>query len=431
MELWTIGLFCAAILICVSLDLPILLALSIGLVLFLLYGRKKGVSWQELIKVALSGVLTVKNILITFLLIGVMTALWRAAGTIAVIVCYATEFVRPEIFLVMAFLLNCLVSVLTGTAFGTAATMGVICATMAATMGVSPVYVGGVVLAGSYFGDRCSPVSTSALLVADLTKTSIYENIKKMIKTGAVPFLITCVIYLVIGFLTTKGGVMPDLWDLFEREFNLTWIALIPALVILVLSLCRVNVKAAMTVSIVTAVPICLFAQGIPFGEVPGIMLTGFQAADAEVATMINGGGMLSMLNVSGVVCLSASYAGIFRLTGLLDPAKAWIGKVAEHTTVYTATLITAITAVMIACNQTLSIMLSRQLCEELYEKVEDMAIDLADTAVIVAPMIPWAIANAVPLATVGAPVSSALFACFLYVLPLWRVWRSFRKDLS
>lgn len=37
---------------------------------------------------------------------------------------------------------------------------------------------------GVYFGDRCSPVSTSALLVAELTETGIYTNIKNMIKSA-------------------------------------------------------------------------------------------------------------------------------------------------------------------------------------------------------------------------------------------------------
>ena len=127
---------------------------------------------------ALDGVLTVRNILITFLLIGILTALWRAAGTIAVIVSYASALIRPSVFLLMTFLLNCAVSVLMGTSFGTSATMGVICATMGTALGVDIRLIGGAVLSGVLFGDRCSPVSTSALLVAELTGTSVFDNIR-------------------------------------------------------------------------------------------------------------------------------------------------------------------------------------------------------------------------------------------------------------
>ena len=115
---------------------------------------------------ALGGVKTVSGILLTFLVIGVLTAFWRASGTIPVIVCYASGLIRPSVFLLMSFLLNCGISFLTGTSFGTAATMGVICASMGSAMHISPVLTGGAVLSGAFFGDRCSPLSTSALLVA-------------------------------------------------------------------------------------------------------------------------------------------------------------------------------------------------------------------------------------------------------------------------
>lgn len=45
---------------------------------------------------------------------------------------------------------------------------GVICGTIGAAMNVDIRLVGGAMLSGVYFGDRCSPVSTSALLVADI-----------------------------------------------------------------------------------------------------------------------------------------------------------------------------------------------------------------------------------------------------------------------
>ena len=203
MEWLIIGVFSASLLICIGLDISILWALGFGLALFLLYGRKKGFSWQELLGMVVRGVMTVKNILITFLLIGILTALWRAAGTIPVIVCYAAGWIRPSVFLLMTFLLNCGISLLIGTSFGTAATMGVICATMGNAMGVSPVLTGGAVLSGIYFGDRCSPVSTSALLVAAVTGTDIYGNIRRMLRSALIPFLVSCAIYLAAGAAVT------------------------------------------------------------------------------------------------------------------------------------------------------------------------------------------------------------------------------------
>ena len=129
-----------------------------------------------------NGIAVVRTVLITFMLIGMLTALWREAGTIPIIVCYAAQLIWRALFLLMTCLLNCFISVLTGTSFGTAATMGVICAAIGSTMQVNPVLTGGAVLSGTFFGDRCSPVSTSALLVAEVTGTNIFNNIKNISK---------------------------------------------------------------------------------------------------------------------------------------------------------------------------------------------------------------------------------------------------------
>ena len=80
METLTLLLFCAALVVCVALNWSILYALAVGLVIFLAYGRRRGYGWRELGSMCLDGVKTARNILVTFLLIGVLTALWRAGG---------------------------------------------------------------------------------------------------------------------------------------------------------------------------------------------------------------------------------------------------------------------------------------------------------------------------------------------------------------
>ncbi len=66
MDWLTLGLFCAGLLLCVLFDFSVLYALGFGLLLFLLYGRYRRFSWRELLRMALDGVLTVRNILVTF-----------------------------------------------------------------------------------------------------------------------------------------------------------------------------------------------------------------------------------------------------------------------------------------------------------------------------------------------------------------------------
>ena len=181
------------------LHISLLFALLLGYVIFALYAIRKGFSLPEVLGMSAQGVPAAKNILTTFVLIGILTSLWRAGGTIPAIVCYSVRVMEPRLFLVCSFLLNCLVSFLTGTAFGSAATMGAVCMTMAAALGADPLMTGGAILSGVYFGDRCSPVSTSALLVADLTGTDLFGNIRQMLRTCLVPFALAAGLYLLFG----------------------------------------------------------------------------------------------------------------------------------------------------------------------------------------------------------------------------------------
>lgn len=419
-EIGVISLFAVALVFCIGYDISILIALVFGFFLFFGYGLYKKHTVLEMASLAFSGVKTVKNILITFILIGIITAVWRACGTIPYIVYHATSVCSPSIMVLITFLLCCLISALTGTAFGTAATMGVICVTMATSMGVPLLYSGGAVLAGSFFGDRCSPMSTSALLVSTVTGTDLYKNIGRMVKTSIVPFVITCVIYTVLGLGSGGDFDTAQIQHLFAENFVLHPAALIPAGVIVLFSCFRINVKITMSVSILCGMAVAFFVQDISVPELLSIALWGYQPQKAEVAALLSGGGIQSMVKVFCIVCLSSCYSGMFNGTGLLTGFRDSLNRLSHKILPFGSILLTSVITVMISCNQTLAIMLTQQLCRDTEPDPEIMASHLENTAVVIAPLIPWSIAGAVPLATVGAPTACILTACYLYLLPLW-----------
>lgn len=421
-------LFVAVLLGFVIADISIVYALLIGYGIFFVYAIKKGFSVLAILKMSASGILSAKNVLINFLLIGMLTGLWRASGTIPSIVSYSVKIMHPSFMIVLTFLLCCLVSFLTGTAFGTSATMGVICMSIAAAMGVEPMLIGGAVVSGAYFGDRCSPVSTSALLVSELTKTDLYDNIKNMIKTAAVPFLVTCLIYMALGLIPSVGGVAFDAVGVFESEFHLGWIPLIPAIIILGLSLARLNVKITMLTSIVAAFIICVFYQKESVGDILKFSIMGYEAKSFAAAKMINGGGIVSMLRVGAIVCISSSYSGIFHKTDILEAVERLINKLHSKISTFSVVLTTALASSAIACNQTLAIMLTQQLCNGIESDKKRLAGFLENSAVVVSSLIPWSIACRVPLDSVGAPTYSLVFAALNILIPLWSLWIWRRK---
>ena len=75
MEWLVLSLFCSGLLVSVLLGISILYPLFAGLLIFFVYGRAKGFSAYALAKMAVDGILTAKNILITFFLIGMLTGI--------------------------------------------------------------------------------------------------------------------------------------------------------------------------------------------------------------------------------------------------------------------------------------------------------------------------------------------------------------------
>ena len=419
MELLLLGIFAAVLLVCVFTGISIIYAMILGLVLFFTYGLIKKKTWKQMLIFSWQGVKTAKNILLTFILIGIMTAVWRASGSITFIVYYASGICAPSIMLLASFLLCSLVSFLTGTAFGTAATMGVICMTMAKSMNVSDVLAGGAILAGIYFGDRCSPVSTSALLVSELTKTDLYENLKGMAEAAIVPFVISCTVYWTLGLRTHTGTADGEIRTVLGEFYHLSAWTLLPVAVVLVFSAMRVKVKRTLAASALCGIFVAVLIQKYPVSKLPALCVSGFQPNDMQINRLMGGGGILSNMKVIAIVGISSCYSGIFKGTDFLHGIKDLIRKLNSKITPFGTTLLTSVVTAAVSCNQTLSIMLTNQLCGENNPDKKEFALSLENSAVVVAPLLPWSIASAVPLAFIGAPTMSVCAAIYLYLLPI------------
>lgn len=421
MEIFLMIIFSAALILCIWAGQSILLALVFGLIIFSLHALEQGHKPRRVFDMWKTGVRTIKPILITLLLIGIITAYWRAAGVIPAIIFYTSDFFTPAIILLMSFWLCALISVLTGTAFGTGATMGIICAAIAESLGVPTWLTGGAILSGCYFGDRCSPMSTSALLVATLTRTDIFRNLVGMIRTALVPMILASGLYLAAGILFAgDGATAVDAKDLFARSFEIRPIVLVPAILIVALSLLRLRVQLMIGASIVAGAIIAVELQSMSSGELLRIALLGYYPTDAELAKLLSGGGIISMANVLAILCISSCYAGIFQATGFLNRLQALMIRLGKKVSPFFAVVVASIITSMIACNQTLAIMLTHQLCRRVEPNAEVFAIQLENSAVVISPLIPWSIAGAIILTPLNAPHVSILAACYLWLIPLW-----------
>jgi Na+:H+ antiporter, NhaC family len=174
---------------------PLLASMAILIAILL----SRGFALKSLIEMAFAGSQKSFSVIAILLLIGAVMAVWIAAGTVPVLVYWGIKSIDPQYFIFWAFILTSLISVLLGTSFGAASTIGIALMIIANGSGVNPNPIAGAIVAGAYVGDRCSPMSSSANLIAILTKTEIYTNLKNMAVTGLLPLIVSSLLYLILS----------------------------------------------------------------------------------------------------------------------------------------------------------------------------------------------------------------------------------------
>lgn len=420
----SIIIFTLSLIFCLIKNFSILIALIIGMISFSLTAIYRGFEIKTVIKMILKGMKKSLSLMPIFALIGVITAIWRASGTIPFFVYYGTKLMNPDYFIFFAFLLSCIVSFALGTSFGTVGTIGVVLIVLAKSGGVNISIAAGAIVSGAFFGDRCSPTSSSANLVATVTGTNLYDNVKRMMITSAIPFALTIIIYLFLSKNNPISVTDNFLLNEISSFFNLSYVTALPAVIIFVLAFFRRNVKTSMFFSIITGIIICLFIQKMDFKDIIRTMIFGFNLkVDSLLADIISGGGLFSMLSVSLVVLIASSYSGIFEETGMLNEIQGLLKSMSNRIGTYTTTLFTSLVTGAFCCNQTLPVLLTYQLMNKIYVEKglskEVIAIDLENTAIMTSELFPWSIAIAVPLATLSTDATSIPYAVYLYLVPL------------
>lgn len=438
--LLSFAVFLAALVCSIVLKFSILIPLGIGLAAFVVMAFCRGHSPAAVLKMMAAGVRKSLGVIIILMLLGMITALWRAAGTIPYIVYHSVKLIHPSIFIVSVFLLCSVFSYLTGSTLGTAGTIGIVMMVLARAGGVDLYLTAGAVISGGVFGDRNSPFSNSANLIATVTKTNIYTNVKNMFRTGMIPWILTLGIFAVYSFRNPlqvqNTGMLQDMPSLFRLS---VW-TLVPAVLVFILSLMRIKVMYTLAASVIASILICLLVQGQPLGEILQSIVIGFHMEDqGELAAIMSGGGLQSMVNTFFIILISSTYSGIFQGTGMMSVVEKLIGKMSEKAGCYLTTLLSGLVIACFSCNQTLSTMLTCELVGPAYEAKSrdkyEFALHMENTVVLIAGLLPWSIACASPLAALGSDLGAIRYEFLPFLLiglnAVWGIGKEWKEKKS
>lgn len=401
-----------------------------GLLMIVLVRR--GFGLRSLVAMAIAGSRKALPVMSILLLIGAVISVWMAAGTVPAMVYYGLLWIHPSLFVLSAFGLTSVVSLLIGTSFGAAGTIGIALMIMASGSEANPNMIAGAVIAGAYVGDRCSPMSSSAHFVAALTQTDLYSNVRQMLTSAHGALLLSGVVYLVLSWLHPVVAQDDSIPTAIAQDFKLHPVVLLPAVVIIGMALLRVPVKRLMVLSIAVAGAIALTLQGYSILQIMTFAILGFDVAESSpLQSILIGGGVVSMAKVCLVVMLSTALAGVFAGTQVLSLVEAALARARSRSDLFLGTSLVGIAAAAFGCTQAIAILLTQQLVAPRYSQCHQgqsaLALDLENTVVVLAPLVPWNIARLVPATLLKADAGFIPYAVFLYVLPLVN-WLSLKR---
>ena len=383
-----------------------------------------GCTWDDMLDEISQKIAKGMPAILILITVGAMVGTWMTSGTIPMMIYYGVQIVSPKWLLVTAFLITSLVSVATGTSWGSVATMGVALMGIASALGVNPAATAGAVIAGSYFGDKISPLSDTTNLAPLAAGSNLYEHIGHMFWTTVPATIVSLVVYAIVGLnANTAAGAtseaVTNMMAQLDQMYDWNILILLPVILVLAGSLLKLPTIPVMILSTVVAGVEGIFMQGISLGNVltstvSGFNVTmitrpGFDAANAafEVTKLLNRGGMNGIMSTTLLVFCAFCFAGIMSRAGCLEVVLKAILSVAKTTgSLILATVISCITMALTTGNSYLSILIPGEMFRDAYKErglhPKNLSRTLEDAGTVFVPLVPWSAAGAYMTATLG-----------------------------
>lgn len=370
--------------------------------------------------------------------IGVMIGTWLQSGTIATIIVGGLRLIDPTWLLPLTLLFCAVLSLVTGTSYGSVGSAGVAMMAIGNAMGIHPGMVAGAVICGSMFGDKISPLSDTTNLAPAVAGAKLGDHVRSMLWTTLPPFLISLILFTILGIRQTSGDYNAGDLNLYiealNGEFQLGLVTLIPAVLIIVLLLLKVDAIVALGISAVAAGAVSVFWQGASLQSVIQIAYSGYTTGieNGILQTILNRGGMSSMLQYVAIICFAVGMGGMLEKLGVLENILEMIvSHIRSDGTLILATLLVGYVVSLISCSQPMAHVLTGRLMAPLFKdrKVapEILSRCLEDAGTLAGPMIPWHGYCVYMSGTLGVAWAAFFpYLFLLYLTPFFSVFYGF-----
>ena len=134
-----------------------------------------GYTWEDILQSICNKISEALPVILIVASIGFLIGAWMVSGTIPMMIYYGLKWINPQYFYISAFMLGALISVCTGTSWGSIGTVGIAMIGVAIGLNVSLPIAAGAIVSGCWFGDKLSPVSDSTNMAALAAGVNLYS----------------------------------------------------------------------------------------------------------------------------------------------------------------------------------------------------------------------------------------------------------------
>jgi len=401
-----------------------------------------GYRWEFLLKRITNTIMTAMPAMLILFLIGSLAGTWMISGVIPMLIYYGLEILSPTIFLFATVFICSLVSVSTGSSWSTVATIGVALLGIGITLGFSEGLVAGAIISGAYFGDKMSPLSDTTNLAPAVAGTDLFTHIRYMVITTGPSWIITLIIFLIIGFsgeYTDTATTTSAVQEAITAKFNVSPVLLIvPAFLIFIIVKKVPPLPALLAGTLLGAICAIIFqpdllrdisGTGGSYVKEAYIAVTkamfgpvSVATGDASVDELLQTKGMAGMLNTVWLIICAMFFGGVMEASGMLRTITERMMKSVHNAgTLVGSTVATCLFFNVTASDQYLSIVIPGRMYAKKFRdmgfKPELLSRTLEDSGTVTSVLVPWNTCGATQSSVLGVSTLTYAPYCFFNII--------------
>ncbi|MBN1998143.1 Na+/H+ antiporter NhaC [candidate division KSB1 bacterium] len=396
-----------------------------------LMGLYLGFSWKEIETGIVNGIVIALQACLILMVVGMLIGTWILSGIVPTMIFWGLKILSPSIFLLATCIICSVVSLVTGSSWSTAGTVGIALIGVGQGLGIPLAMVGGAIISGSYFGDKMSPLSDTTNLAPAVAGTDMFSHIRHMVYTTLPALFIALVLYGLLGLRygqnTMQMGKISEIMNTLESFFQLSGFLIIPVILVILMVILKIPALPALLGGAILGGVFAVIFQGATVATVLDVAQNGYVSHTGleSVDNLLSRGGMESMLSTVALVMCALAFGGAMEKTGMLPVIAQNILKLARSTgSLVAATVLTCICMNVIAPDQYLSIIVPGRMYRDAYLRAglhpKNLSRCLEDGGTLSSSLVPWNTGGAYMWATLGVyPLAYLPFAFLNLITPM------------